>query len=229
MIVRSLSEAPSSAAKNKSKNTWSMLKWVSEGGVYYVYQMRSIELRSSLTLHFPFSPSLSRQFDRDKKLNQKHGEATAAGAGGLEEVLAAFTPSDFADEQLPRLCGLAFSDFVELVNMDRRGVVFWLSASHRRRLSDGDGKGTTPAVAPAVLPEPKAKSPPPVPPSRFSTAAAKEARKRSRPEAPRAADRLSEEAEDEEKEDGISELVHICQSNRWFLPSITLCNSGELQ
>ena len=56
----------------------------------------------------------SFQFDRDKK---PKGESP----GGLDEVLASITTSEFSDEHLPRLCGLNWTDFVELVEMDRRG------------------------------------------------------------------------------------------------------------
>lgn len=38
--------------------------------------------------------------------------------------------SEFTDEQLPRLCGLQWFDFVELVDMERRGRVPWLSNHH---------------------------------------------------------------------------------------------------
>lgn len=41
-------------------------------------------------------------------------------------------PSEFTDEHLMRLCGLQWIDFVELVDMVRRGVVFWLSNAKSR-------------------------------------------------------------------------------------------------
>jgi len=112
--------------------------------------------------------------------------------------------------------------------MDRRGVVFWLSASHRRRLSDGDGKGTTPAVAPAALPQasdPKLKAPAPPP---TSTIAAKESRKRSKAEVPPAAPRLSEEGEEE---DAVAELVRLpFQEQQRNLIRYNVCFFlGELQ
>lgn len=49
----------------------------------------------------------------------------------MEEILANITQSEFGDEQLPRLCGLQWADFVELTDLDKRGVVFWLS-NHQR-------------------------------------------------------------------------------------------------
>ena len=66
------------------------------------------------------------QFEREKK---QKGESP----GGVEEVLASVTRSEFGDEQLARLCGLQWADFVELTDLDKRGVVFWLSNHHRQQ------------------------------------------------------------------------------------------------
>ena len=81
---------------------------------------------------FPFPCLLclppSLQFDREKK---QKGESP----GGLEEVLVNLTHSEFSDEQLIRLCGLQWVDFVELTDMDRRGALFWLSAKNNSHSS----------------------------------------------------------------------------------------------
>ena len=64
------------------------------------------------------------QFDRDKK--------PKCGEGTLEEALAVLGPTEFLDEQLLRLSGLKYSDFVDLASIDRQGgVLFW---SHNNAL-----------------------------------------------------------------------------------------------
>lgn len=62
---------------------------------------------------FPLLSSPFFQFDRDKK---PKGESP----GGLEEVLNNLTHSEFTDEQLVRLCGLQWLDFVELTDLGRK-------------------------------------------------------------------------------------------------------------
>ncbi|TRY71150.1 hypothetical protein TCAL_10301 [Tigriopus californicus] len=73
--------------------------------------------------------SLLKLFDRDKKPKSE-------SPGGLEEVLANMSQSEFTDEQLPRLCGIQWFDFVELVDMERRGRVPWLSNHHHHHQRD---------------------------------------------------------------------------------------------
>ncbi len=51
---------------------------------------------------------------------------------GLEELLSSLQASEFTDEALPKMCGLNYADFVELVDMVRRGVVFWLTSVAQR-------------------------------------------------------------------------------------------------
>eukprot|EP00095_Tigriopus_kingsejongensis_P001614 maker-scaffold289_size220122-snap-gene-0.15 protein:Tk01614 transcript:maker-scaffold289_size220122-snap-gene-0.15-mRNA-1 annotation:"rho rac guanine nucleotide exchange" len=79
--------------------------------------------------------SLLKLFDRDKKPKSE-------SPGGLEEVLANLTQSEYSDEQLPRLCGLQWFDFVELVDMERKGRVPWLSNHHSHHQRDLDSPPT---------------------------------------------------------------------------------------
>jgi hypothetical protein len=67
------------------------------------------------------------QFERDKK---QKGDSL----GGLEECLSVLSISEFADEQLQKLCGLQLTEFVELVaDQNRKGSYrsngLWTSGS----------------------------------------------------------------------------------------------------
>lgn len=76
--------------------------------------------------------SLLKLFERDKKPKIGENSSSSGGqTGGLEEALAMLTNSEFTDEQLIRLCGLTWADFVELVEVERSGgtCTSWLSSS----------------------------------------------------------------------------------------------------
>ena len=76
-----------------------------------------IDLSALFALH-------SLQFDREKK---QKGEIS----GGLEECLSMLVPSEFSDDNLQRLVGLQWVDFVEFLadNHDRKGSAYSATAA----------------------------------------------------------------------------------------------------
>ena len=76
------------------------------------------------------------QFERDKKTKfDSGGLSGGSGEGDLDEFLSDMTPSEFYDENLIRLTGLPWGDFVELIEMDYQG--FSLSSRSASIASQG--------------------------------------------------------------------------------------------
>ena len=76
------------------------------------------------------------QFERDKKSKFDSGALSGgSGEGDLDEFLSDMTPSEFYDDNLMRLIGLPWADFVELIEMDNQG--FSLSSRSTSIVSQG--------------------------------------------------------------------------------------------
>ena len=75
------------------------------------------------------------QFERDKKLKSDSGGLSGgSGEGDLDEFLSDLTPSEFYDDNLMRLSGLPWADFVELIEMDNQG---WMPSRSVSIISQG--------------------------------------------------------------------------------------------
>ena len=57
-----------------------------------------------------------------------------SGEGDLDEFLSDLTPSEFYDDNLMRLSGLPWADFVELIEMDSQG---WMPSRSVSIISQG--------------------------------------------------------------------------------------------
>ena len=60
-----------------------------------------------------------------------------SGEGDLDEFLSDMTPSEFYDENLMRLIGLPWSDFIELIEMDNQRFTFSQSSRCTSIVSEG--------------------------------------------------------------------------------------------
>ena len=57
--------------------------------------------------------------------------------GDLDELLSEMNPSEFYDDNLMRIIGLPWADFVELVEMDNQGATFSVSSRSASIASQG--------------------------------------------------------------------------------------------
>ena len=62
------------------------------------------------------------------------GLSGGSGEGDLDEFLSDLTPSEFYDDNLMRLSGLPWADFVELIEMDNQG---WMPSRSVSIISQG--------------------------------------------------------------------------------------------
>ena len=81
-----------------------------------------------------------QQFERDKKTKiDSGGFSGGSGEGDLDEFLSDLTPSEFYDDNLMRLTGLPWADFIELIEMDNQG---WMPSRSVSIISQGKTRFT---------------------------------------------------------------------------------------
>ena len=77
------------------------------------------------------------QFERDKKSKFDGGLSGGSAEGDLDDFLSDMNPSEFYDDNLMRIIGLPWVDFLELVEMDNQGATFSISSRSASIASQG--------------------------------------------------------------------------------------------